>query len=203
MRFTEDHRTFRQIGACRARARSGGLRRRVGGRRDLPRTPGLQGFGSAGILGLEYDPEHDGQGADHSFTVILGEELGYMGCAGVAMAITVQTDMATPALHKFGSEDLKRRYLAPAVRGEMVASIAVTEPDAGSDVAAIRTRARRDGDEWVISGAKTYITNGTQADWLCLLARTSDEGGLSRSLPDRVSHQHAWLHRQPQARQAR
>ena len=85
--------------------------------------------------------------------------------------------MATPSLHRFGTDELKERYLAPAVRGEMVAAIAVTEPDAGSDVAGIRTRAVRDGDEWVINGSKLYITNGTQADWLCLLARTSDEGG--------------------------
>ena len=94
------------------------------------------------------------------------------------MATGVQTDMATPSLHRFGTPELKARYLAPAVRGEMVTSIAVTEPDAGSDVAAIRTRAVRDGDEWVINGTKLYITNGTQADWLCLLARTSDEGGF-------------------------
>jgi citronellyl-CoA dehydrogenase len=100
-----------------------------------------------------------------------------MGCAGVAMAIAVQTDMATPSLHRHGSHELKQRYLAPALRGEMVAAIAVTEPGAGSDVAGITTRAVRDGEDWVISGSKLYITNGTQADWFCLLARTSDEGG--------------------------
>jgi len=93
------------------------------------------------------------------------------------MAINVQTDMATPSLARYGTPELKRRYLTPAIRGEMVASIAVTEPDAGSDVAGLRTRAVRDGDTWVIDGSKLYITNGTQADWLCLLARTSDEGG--------------------------
>jgi citronellyl-CoA dehydrogenase len=134
-------------------------------------------LGAAGLLGLEYDPRYGGQGADHSYTVVLGEELGRIDCGGVPMAIAVQTDMATPALHRFGSEELKQRYLAPAIRGEMVAAIAVTEPDAGSDVAALRTRAVRDGDEWVVTGTKLYITNGTQADWLCLLARTSDEGG--------------------------
>lgn len=134
-------------------------------------------LGAAGLLGLEYDPRYGGQGADHSYTVVLGEELGRIDCGGVPMAIAVQTDMATPALHRFGSEELKQRYLAPALRGEMVAAIAVTEPDAGSDVAALRTRAVRDGDEWVVTGTKLYITNGTQADWLCLLARTSDEGG--------------------------
>ena len=98
--------------------------------------------------------------------MILGEELGRVAAPGVSMAITVQTDMATPSLHRYGSEELKRRYLEPAIRGEMVAAIAVSEPDAGSDVAGLKTRAERDGDEWVINGAKLYITNGTQADWL-------------------------------------
>jgi len=93
------------------------------------------------------------------------------------MALGVQTAMATPSLHHFGSAALKERYLAPAMRGEMVAAIAVTEPDAGSDVAAIRTRAVRDGDEWIINGSKMYITNSLQADWLCVLVRTSEEGG--------------------------
>ncbi|HVN50643.1 MAG TPA: acyl-CoA dehydrogenase family protein [Acidimicrobiales bacterium] len=129
---------------------------------------------AVGILGLEYDPAYGGQGADHSYTVIYGEEMGRVGCGGIPMAVSVQTDMATPSLHRFGTHELKQRYLAPAIRGEMVTAIAVTEPDAGSDVAGIRTRAVRDGDEWVINGTKLYITNGTQADWLCLLARTSE-----------------------------
>ena len=137
----------------------------------------FKSLAAAGLIGLEYDPAYGGQGADHSYTVILGEELGRMGCAGVAMAVAVQTDMATPSVHRYGSHELKQRYLAPALRGEMVAAIAVTEPGAGSDVAGIRTRAVRDGDDWVINGSKLYITNGVQADWLCLLARTSDEGG--------------------------
>ncbi len=95
------------------------------------------------------------------------------------MAVTVQLDMATPSLARHGTPELKRRYLTPAIRGQHVAAIAVTEPDAGSDVAGLRTRARRDGDEWVINGTKLYITNGVQADWLCLLVRTSDEGGYA------------------------
>ncbi len=130
-----------------------------------------------GLLGLEYDEAYGGMGADHSYTVVAGEELGRLDCGGVPMAIAVQMSMATPALHRYGSDELKRRYLAPAIAGEMVASIAVTEPDAGSDVSGIRTRAERHGDQWVINGSKLYITNGTQADWLCLLARTSPEGG--------------------------
>ena len=134
-------------------------------------------LGELGMLGLEYDPAYGGAGVDHTFKVVLGEELGRIPCGGVSMAITVQLDMATPSLARHGSEELKRRYLVPAIRGEHVAAIAVTEPDAGSDVAGLRTRARRDGDEWVINGTKLYITNGVQADWLCLLVRTGDEGG--------------------------
>ncbi|HET9075852.1 MAG TPA: acyl-CoA dehydrogenase family protein [Acidimicrobiales bacterium] len=177
MLFSDDHAAFRQ-------SVRGVLEREVTPHADeweeagsFPAHTVFKALGSAGLLGLEYDPAYGGQGADHSYTVILGEEMGRMGCAGVAMAVSVQTDMATPSLHRFGTDELKQRFLAPALRGESVASIAVTEPDAGSDVAAIRTRAVRDGDEWVINGAKLYITNGTQADWLCLLARTSDEGG--------------------------
>jgi citronellyl-CoA dehydrogenase len=94
------------------------------------------------------------------------------------MGITVHTDMCTPALAHFGSDELKQQFLAPSIAGEMVGCIGVTEPDAGSDVASIRTRAESDGDDWVINGRKLYITNGTQADWVCLLARTSDEGGF-------------------------
>ncbi len=177
MHFTADHEAFRQ-------AARGVLEREV-----VPHAPEweeagifpahqlFKALGTAGLLGLEYDPAYGGQGADHSYTVILGEELGRMGCAGVAMAIAVQNDMATPSLHSHGSHELKQAYLTPALRGEMVAAIAVTEPDAGSDVAGIRTRAVRDGDDWVINGSKLYITNGTQADWLCLLARTSAGGG--------------------------
>jgi citronellyl-CoA dehydrogenase len=134
-------------------------------------------LGAVGLLGLEYEETYGGMGADHSFTVIAGEEMGRISCGGVPMAMAVQMSMATPALAKFGSPELKEKYLAPSIRGELVASIAVTEPDAGSDVAGIRTRAIRDGDEWVINGSKLYITNGTQADWLCLLARTSEDAG--------------------------
>lgn len=131
-------------------------------------------LGEIGALGLEYDPDFGGGGADHSFTYVLAQELGRIDCAGVPMAIAVETSMATPALARYGSDELKRAYLEPTLRGEMVCSIAVSEPDAGSDVAGIRTRAVRDGEDWVITGRKMWITNGTQADWLCLLARTDD-----------------------------
>jgi citronellyl-CoA dehydrogenase len=130
-----------------------------------------------GLLGLEYDPAYGGAGADHSFQLVAAEEYGRVHASGVGMAIGVQAMMATPSLHDLGTPDLKERYLAPAIAGTAVAAIAVTEPDTGSDVSRLRTRAVRDGHDWVITGRKVYITNGTQADWVCLLARTSDEGG--------------------------
>jgi citronellyl-CoA dehydrogenase len=130
-----------------------------------------------GMIGIEYDTAFGGQGGDHLFTQILAEELGRAEHGSLPMALGVQVAMATPSLHEFGTPEQKVKFLAPALRGEMVTSIAVTEPDAGSDVAGLRTRAERDGDEWVINGSKMYITNSLQADWLCLLARTSEEGG--------------------------
>ncbi|MGB9375156.1 MAG: acyl-CoA dehydrogenase family protein [Jiangellales bacterium] len=131
-------------------------------------------LGQVGIFGIEYDPEYGGLGLDHSYTLVMAEALGQVSCAGIPMAIMVQAAMATPALAKHGSHELKETYLAPVIAGEQVCSVAVSEPDAGSDVAGIRTKAVRDGDEWVINGSKLYITNGTQADWICLLARTEE-----------------------------
>ncbi len=134
-------------------------------------------MGDLGFLGLTYPEEYGGMALDDWYMVAFVEELGKADCAGVPMGIVVHTDMCTPALAKHGSEALKQQFLAPSIRGEMVGCIGVSEPDAGSDVASIRTRAVADGDDWVINGRKLYITNGTQADWVCLLARTSDEGG--------------------------
>jgi citronellyl-CoA dehydrogenase len=144
---------------------------------DFPAHQVFKRLGDLGLIGLEYDPEIGGGGADHVYTMILGEEMGRCASLGISMAVSVQTDMATPSLHEYGSPELKEQFLRPAIAGDMVTSVAISEPDAGSDVAALRTRAVRDGDEWVINGSKMWITNGTQADWLCLLCRTSDEGG--------------------------
>jgi len=177
MPFSEEHQMFRRVVR---RFVEEEINPRVDGWEEAGEMPLHEVFGQMadlGLLGLEYDPAYGGQGADHLFTVVLAEELGRADHGAIGMAVGVQTDMATPSLHQHGSEELKRRHLAPALRGEMVTSIAVTEPDAGSDVAAIKTRAVRDGDHWIINGSKMYITNGLQADWLCLLARTSDEGG--------------------------
>jgi len=134
-------------------------------------------MGDLGLLGLRYDPKWGGAGLDYSFTTVLFEEMARADNAGVTMGISVHTDMATPSLHEFGTDELKAQYLAPAIAGEMVSAVAVTEPDAGSDVAGIKTRAVRDGDEWVINGSKIYITNAATADWLCLLAVTDPKAG--------------------------
>jgi citronellyl-CoA dehydrogenase len=140
-------------------------------------------MGDLGMLGLRYDPKWGGSGLDYSYTTILYEELGASGLSGVTMGISVHTDMATPSLHDFGTDELRQRYLVPSIQGEMVSAIAVTEPDAGSDVSGIKTRAVRDGDEWVINGSKMYITNAATADWVCLLTVTDPDaryGGFSQ-----------------------
>ena len=129
--------------------------------------------GDLGLLGLSYPEEYGGAGADYWYNMALAEELARCNCGAIPMAIGVQTDMATPALNQFGSHELKKKFLEPAIRGDAVCSVAVTEPGAGSDVASIRTRAERDGDHYVINGSKLFITNGVQADWVCLLARTT------------------------------
>ena len=134
-------------------------------------------MGDLGFLGIRYDSAYGGQGLDYWYDTVFLEELGHIKALGLSVAITVQTHMATPAIHEFGSECLKETYLKAAIAGEMVGAIAVTEPGAGSDVAAIQTTANKDGGDYVINGSKMYITNGTQADFLTLLARTSAEPG--------------------------
>jgi citronellyl-CoA dehydrogenase len=134
-------------------------------------------MGELGFLGIRYDPVYGGQGLDYWYELVFLEEMAHTKGFGVPTAVGVQTHMATPALHDYGSDYLKETYLKPAIAGEMVSAIAVTEPGAGSDVSALTTTARRDGDVYVLNGSKIYITNGTQADFLTLLARTSDEPG--------------------------
>lgn len=131
-------------------------------------------MGQLGLLGVKYDTAYGGMGLDFSYSMVVAEELGAIPCGGVPMAIGVQTDMCTPALHRFGSDELKKEYLAPAIAGDMVGCIGVSEVGGGSDVAALKTSARHDGDDYVINGAKMWITNATQADWCCLLANTSE-----------------------------
>ena len=131
-------------------------------------------LGSLGMLGLTKPEAYGGAALDYSYSMVFAETLGQIRCGGVPMAIGVQTDMATPALSRFGSDELRREFLAPAIAGDHVACIGVSEPGAGSDVASIKTTAKKDGGDYVINGAKMWITNSLQADWMCLLANTSE-----------------------------
>jgi citronellyl-CoA dehydrogenase len=133
-------------------------------------------LGDLGLLGLTKPAAVGGADLDYSYAVAMAEALGACRCGAIPMSIGVQTDMATPALARFGTPELQQEFLAPAIAGEMVACIGVSEPGAGSDVAAIRTTARKDGGDYVINGGKLWITNGAQADWMCCLASTSDGG---------------------------
>ena len=136
---------------------------------DLFRKMGAKGF-----LGITKPEADGGMGLDWSYDLAFCEAMGEVNCGSVPMAVGVQTNMATPALAKVGSDELRREFLAPAITGDYVACIGVSEPGAGSDVASIKTNARKDGDDYVINGGKMWITNGTQADFMCLLANTGD-----------------------------
>lgn len=131
-------------------------------------------LGEHGFLGITKPTEFGGQALDYSFAIVMAEELGRIHCGGVPLAIGVQTDMCTPALARFGSPALKREFLAPSIAGTLIGCIGVSEPDAGSDVAGIRTTARKDGGDYLVSGTKMWITNGMQADWMCCLANTGE-----------------------------
>ena len=134
-------------------------------------------FGELGYLGLRYPAEYAGQGGDYFSAIVLSEEMARAGCGGLGMAVAVQTEMATPPVFKFGTEEQKRRWLTPAVRGEQIAAIAITEPDAGSDVAGIKTTARREGDHYVVDGRKIFITNGARCHWALVVTKTDRERG--------------------------
>ncbi|PUE48350.1 acyl-CoA dehydrogenase family protein [Limnohabitans sp. 2KL-51] len=131
-------------------------------------------MGNLGLLGLTKPEDFGGAGLDYSYSLAMAEALGHIDCGGIPMAIGVQTDMATPALARFGSDELRAQFLAPAIAGEMVGCIGVSEPSAGSDVAGIKTVARKDGDDYVITGQKMWITNSLQADWMCMLVNTGE-----------------------------
>ncbi|MEZ5870831.1 MAG: acyl-CoA dehydrogenase family protein [Nitratireductor sp.] len=141
---------------------------------EFPSHEVFKKLGNLGLLGIKYEPEYGGLGLDFSYSMVMAEELGAVDCGGVPMAIGVHTDMCTPAMNRFGSDHVKRNFLAPAIAGDVVGCLGVSEPGGGSDVAAVKTVARKDGGDYVISGTKMWITNGMKADWCCLLANTSD-----------------------------
>ena len=131
-------------------------------------------MGDLGFLGLTKPEAFGGMGLDYSYAAVMAEALGHIQCGAIPMAIGVHTDMATPALARYGSDALRKEFLAPSIAGDFVACLGVSEVGAGSDVASIKTSAKKSGDDYVINGGKMWTTNGTQADWMCLLANTSD-----------------------------
>jgi alkylation response protein AidB-like acyl-CoA dehydrogenase len=133
--------------------------------------------GELGFLGLHYPARFGGSDGDLAAGIVFVEELARCGAGAIPMAISVQSDMATPALAHFGTDDQRERWLVPAITGEKIGAIAITEPDAGSDVAAIQTRAVRDGDVWRVNGRKMFITNGARAHFLTLVVKTDPGAG--------------------------
>jgi alkylation response protein AidB-like acyl-CoA dehydrogenase len=137
----------------------------------------IKRMGDLGFLGLTMPEEYGGQGGDYFTSVVRSEALAFSGSGGLNMGIAVQTDMAMPPIHKFGSEEIKQKYLRGAIAGDIILALGITEPDAGSDVAAIKTRAVRDGDDYIINGSKVFITNGVRADAIVLVTKTDDTTG--------------------------
>jgi len=174
MKFTSEHEALRRVARQFVEKE---INPHVAAWEEAGRFPMHEVFkklGDLGLLGICKPVENGGMGLDYSYNLVVAEELGRIACGGVPLAIGVQTDMATPALARFGSPELREKYLNKVVTGEYIAAIAVSEPHAGSDVAAIKTTAVKDGDDYVINGTKMWITNSVQADFFCLLANTSD-----------------------------
>jgi alkylation response protein AidB-like acyl-CoA dehydrogenase len=134
-------------------------------------------MGELGLLGLDKPEQYGGQGGDYYSSLVLAEEITHANSGGLAMGVAVHTDMAMPPILAFGTEQQKQEWVAPAIAGKKILCLGITEPDAGSDVAGIKTRAVRDGDEYVINGSKTYITNGHRADVIVLVTKTDPDAG--------------------------
>ena len=134
-------------------------------------------MGELGFLGLDKPEEYGGQGGDYFAAMVLGEAIAAANCGGLAMGVAVQTDMAMPPILAFGTEEQKQQWVVPAIKGEAILCLGITEPDAGSDVKGIKTRAARDGDDFVINGSKTFITNGHRAHAIVLVTKTDPDAG--------------------------
>jgi len=174
--FTEEHEMFRKTVRDFVQKELAPHAEEWDKAEEFPRDV-FKRMGELGFLGIRYPEEYGGAGLDYFYSVVFAEELAGCGLAGLVMATLVQSDMGTGPLHLIGSDEVKRKYLAPAIRGEMIASLGITEPGAGSDVASMQTTAVRDGDEYVINGTKMFITNGTRADFVTLAAKTDKEAG--------------------------
>jgi acyl-CoA dehydrogenase len=185
--YGEEHEAFRRTVRAVVDRELRPYAREWEAREEFPRELFTR-FGELGFLGLKYPEAYGGSAAGELYEAVLLEELGRCGSGGVAAGLGAQCTIATGPLHLFGTDAQKRRWLAPAVRGESIGALGITEPDAGSDVAGLRTRARRSGDHYVVDGAKLYITNGVRADFVVLAVKTDPEaghGGLSMLVVER------------------
>jgi alkylation response protein AidB-like acyl-CoA dehydrogenase len=178
--FTDEHEAFRRSVRAVVEAELTPHAREWDEAGGFPREL-FRRFGELGWFGIRHPPEWGGSGLDYWYVAAYVEELVRSRCAGLDMAMLVHGEMAIPVIADLGTDEQKREFLAPAIRGEKIAALAISEPDAGSDVAGIRTSARREGGDYVVNGAKTWITNGTRADFLTLAVRTGEPGygGLS------------------------
>ena len=179
--FTDEHQAFRRVVRDFSEKELAPHAREWDEKGEFPRDL-FRRFGEMGFLGIRHDPAWGGSGLDYWYVVAYAEELTRSRNGGLGTAMLVQGEMATPIIGELGTDEQKREFLAPALRGEKIAALAISEPDAGSDVAAIRTRARRDGDDLVVTGSKTWISNGARADFLTLAVRTGGEGHEGISL---------------------
>jgi citronellyl-CoA dehydrogenase len=179
--FTEEHQAFRRTVRAFCEEELAPHAREWDEREEFPREL-FRRFGELGYFGIRQDPAWGGSGLDFWYVVAYAEELARCRNSGLAMAMLVQGEIALPVLADLGTDAQKRDFLAPAIRGERIAALAISEPDAGSDVAAIRTVARRDGDDLVVSGSKMWITNGARADFLVMAVRTGGSGHEGISL---------------------
>ena len=203
MRLTDDHAALRESVRALVRTEINPHVDEWEGAGSFPAHDLFPRLAEIGLLGLEHPVENGGEGADHSFTMVACEELGRCHAAGIPMAINVQANMATPSLARHGSPELANASSPRPSPATAVAAIAVTEPDAGSDVAGLRTRAVRDGDDWVITGRKLYITNGVQADWALPSRPHLRRGRLPRDVADHRADRRPRVLGVAQARQAR
>lgn len=173
--FTDDHQAFRRTVRDFCERELAPHARAWDERGEFPKEL-FRTFADLGLFGIRQDPAHGGSGLDWWYVVAYVEELVRSRNAGLNMAMLVHGEMAIPVIGEIGTDEQKREFLAPAIRGERIAALAISEPDAGSDVAAIRTTARRDGADLVVNGSKMWITNGARADFLTLAVRTGAEG---------------------------
>ncbi len=173
--FTEDHQAFRRTVRELCEKELAPHAREWDAAAEFPEAL-FRTFGELGLFGICRDPAWGGSGLDYWYVVAYAEELVRCRNAGLAMAMLVHGEIAIPVIDDIGTDEQKREFLAPAIRGERIAALAISEPDAGSDVAAIRTTARREGGDLVVNGSKMWITNGARADFLTMAVRTGGEG---------------------------